>query len=148
MASQGPAQGRVIPRVTGSVLLGAGAIGAAVGLVNSLSLTVLQRTRELGLLRALGFTIRQLRRMVLAEAAQLTITAVVVGLILGAIYGWVGAQTLFGSIHGSPGIIVPGIPWVVIGVLVGGAVILTLVASVAPARRATRVSPVTALAAE
>ena len=131
-----------------SILVGFSALIAAVGLVNSLSLTVLQRTRELGLLRALGFTIRQLRRMVLAEAAQLTITAVLVGLILGGIYGWVGAQTLFGSIHGSPGIVAPGIPWTVIGALVAGSVILTLIASVAPARRATRVTPVTALAAE
>ena len=104
---------------------------------------MLQRTRELGLLRALGFTIRQLRGWCWPRAAQLTVTAVLVGLILGGIYGWVGAQTLFGSIHGSPGIIAPGIPWAVIGALVVGAVILTVIASVAPARRATRVSPVT-----
>ena len=110
---------------------------------------MLQRTRELGLLRALGFTIRQLRRMILAEAAQLTVTAVLVGLVLGGIYGWVGAQTLFGSIHGSPGIVAPGIPWRHRSASwSSGAVILTADRLGRPARRATRVSPVTALAAE
>src|SRR5690606_31519104 len=52
-----------------SVLVGFSAVIAGVGMVNNLSLSVLQRTRELGLLRALGFTAGQLRQMILAEAA-------------------------------------------------------------------------------
>ncbi|WBU38408.1 ABC transporter permease [Homoserinibacter sp. YIM 151385] len=131
-----------------SSLVGFSALIAAVGLVNNLSLSVLQRTRELGLLRALGFSARQLRNMVRAEAGQLTVAALAVGLLLGAGYGWAGAQSLLGSIQGSPGIVVPGIPWIVVGVVVGSAVLLTWIASAAPARRATRVSPVTALAVQ
>ncbi len=131
-----------------STLIGVSALIAAVGLVNALSLSVLQRTRELGLLRALGFSSAQLRRMVFSEAVQLTAAAVVVGLLLGTFYGWVGAQSLLGSINGSPGIIVPGVPWALLGIVVGGAALLTIGASIAPARRAIRVSPITALAVD
>ena len=131
-----------------SALIGVSALIAAVGLVNSLSLSVLQRTRELGLLRALGFTVKQLRRMILAESVQLTATAVLVGLVLGTIYGWAGAQSLLGSAKGVPGLVLPGIPWSILAVVVGSAAVLTAVATIGPSRRATRVSPVTALAVE
>lgn len=131
-----------------SILTGFSALIAAVGMVNNLSMSVLQRTRELGLLRALGFTASQVRRMILVESAQLTTAAVLVGFVLGAFYGWAGAQSLLGAINGAPGLVIPDFPWVVIGVIVVAAVILTLVATVAPSRRATRVSPVVALAVE
>lgn len=129
-----------------SILMGFSALIAAVGMVNNLSLSVLQRTRELGLLRALGFTARQVRAMITAEAAQLTLAAVVVGLALGTFYGWVGAQSTFGSINGSPGLVVPGMPPLfLLGVIVLAAT-LTIGASVAPSRRATKITPVVALA--
>lgn len=129
-----------------SVLVGFSGLIAAVGLVNNLSLSVLQRRRELGLLRALGFTVPQVRRMVLAESAQLTFSAVVLGLVLGAFYGWVGAQSLLGAASG--GIVVPGMPWLVVGLVVVAGAVLTAVASWSPARMAVRVSPVEALAVE
>ena len=131
-----------------SALIGFSALIAAVGLVNNLSLSVLQRTRELGLLRALGFTGRQVRTMVLAESAQLTVAATLVGLVLGTFYGWAGAQSLLGSIYGSPGIVLPVVPAVLLVVVVVAAAVLTLMATLAPSRRATRVAPVAALAVE
>ncbi|MFC9918869.1 ABC transporter permease [Agromyces binzhouensis] len=130
------------------ILIGFSALIAAVGLVNTLSLSVLQRTRELGLLRALGFERRQLRAMVLAESAALTAAATVTGIVLGTFYGWAGAQAMLGSVQGEPLVVAPSIPWGVIGVLVVAAGVLTLVASLAPSRRATTVSPVAALAIE
>jgi putative ABC transport system permease protein len=131
-----------------SVLVGFSALIAAVGLVNTLSLGVAQRTRELGLLRALGFTAAQLRRMITAEAAQLTVTAVLVGLVLGIGYGWSGAQAMFGSVLEAPGFLLPVVPaWLVVAVIAASAVI-TIAASVAPTRRATRIAPVVALAVE
>ena len=129
-----------------SILVGFSALIAAVGMVNNLSLSVLQRTRELGLLRALGFTGRQVRRMILVESASLTTAAVLVGLVLGTFYGWVGAQSLLGAISGGPGLVLPAIPVALLLVVVLAAVVLSLVASVAPSRRATRVAPVAALA--
>ncbi|MEP6843454.1 MAG: ABC transporter permease [Pseudolysinimonas sp.] len=131
-----------------SVLIGFSGLIAAVGLVNNLSLSVLQRIRELGLLRALGFSVRQLRRMILTESAQLTLTAVLLGLVLGGFYGWVGAQSFLGSINGSPGVVWPAVPWLLIGIVVLAGAALTAIASWAPSRRATRVSPIVALAVE
>ncbi|KGJ71929.1 hypothetical protein GY21_18775 [Cryobacterium roopkundense] len=129
-----------------SVLMGFSALIAAVGMVNNLSLNVLQRTRELGLLRALGFTALQIRRMILIESAQLSAAAVAVGLVLGTFYGWAGAQSLIGGIPGSPGIVMPIVPLDLIGVIVAAAAGLAAVASIAPSRRATRITPVAALA--
>ena len=109
---------------------------------------MLQRTRELGLLRALGFSVQQLRRMILSESAQLTLTAVVLGILLGGFYGWAGAQSMLGSLSGSPGFVFPAVPWVILAVVVVGGAALTAIASWAPTRRATRVSPITALSVE
>ncbi|MCU1409815.1 MAG: transporter permease [Rhodoglobus sp.] len=131
-----------------SVLIGFSALIAAVGMVNNLSLSVLQRTRELGLLRALGFTARQLRAMIRAEAAQLTIAAILVGLVLGIFYGWAGAQSLLGTINGAPGLVVPVVPLWLLAVVAVSAAVLTVVASVAPTRRATCIAPVVALAVD
>src|SRR5690606_8941159 len=78
------------------------AVIAAVGLVNLLTLGIVQRRRELGLLRALGLSNGQVRRVVLLEAAHLTITALVTGLVLGIVYGWAGAQSLLGSVPVDP----------------------------------------------
>jgi putative ABC transport system permease protein len=129
-----------------SVLVGFSALIAAVGLVNTLTMGMLQRRRELGLLRALGFTRGQLRAMILAEGAQLTAGAVVFGLLLGAVYGWAGAQSLLGKVvHGW---LAPSVPWPVLAVVVGGGILLTAVCSVIASRRAGTVSPVAALAVE
>lgn len=126
-------------------LVGFSAVIAAVGLVNTLSLNVMQRTRELGLLRTLGFTGAQVRRMVLAESAQMTLAALGFGLLLGVFYGWVAAQSLLGS---EAGVVAPTVPWGIVAGVAGFGIVLALVAAAAPARRAIRVSPVAALAAE
>ncbi|QEE61394.1 FtsX-like permease family protein [Salinibacterium sp. dk2585] len=128
-----------------SALIGFSAVTAAFGMVNTLSLSVLQRSRELGLLRALGFTARQVRSMIIAESLQLTVTGVGFGVVLGVVYGWAGAQSLLGSIEGSPGLVWPSVPWMLVVVVVAGAALVTLVTAQLPARRATRVSPVAAL---
>ncbi|MGO3146083.1 MAG: FtsX-like permease family protein [Leucobacter sp.] len=126
-------------------LVGFSAVIAAVGLVNTLSLSVLQRTRELGLLRALGFTGTQVRKMVLAESTQLAMAALGFGLVLGIFYGWIAAQSLMGA---QVGLAAPTIPWPILGGVVVFGVGLALIAAAAPARRAIRISPVAALAAD
>ncbi|MCA0378534.1 MAG: FtsX-like permease family protein [Actinobacteria bacterium] len=126
-------------------LVGFSAVIAAVGMVNTLSLGVLQRTRELGLLRALGFTGAQVRAMVMAESVQMTLAALGFGLVLGTFYGWVAAQSLLGS---QVGLMPPALPWLVLAGVVLFGTVLALGAAVAPARRAIRVSPVAALAVD
>ncbi len=124
-------------------LVGFSAVIAAVGMVNTLSLGVMQRTRELGLLRALGFTGSQVRAMVMAESVQMTFAALGFGLLLGTFYGWLAAQSLVGS---QVGLMPPTVPWPILVSIVVLGVLLALGAAVAPARRAIRVSPVAALA--
>jgi putative ABC transport system permease protein len=130
-----------------SVLVGFSAVIAAVGMINNLALSVLQRSREIGLLRALGFTGRQVRGMILAESLQMSVAAVGLGLALGIFYGWAAAQSMFGFVIAGGGLVAPAVPWLLVVSCVVGAVVLAVGATILPARRAVSVSPVTALAA-
>ena len=133
-------------------LVAVSAVIAGVGLVNLLTIGVVQRRRELGLLRAIGVSNGQVRRMVLLEAAHITITATATGLVLGIAYGWVGAQSLLGSVPTDPDMpapmtfVLPAVPLLPVIAIVAATAVLTLVAAVVPTRLATRVAPVEALA--
>src|SRR5690606_35548320 len=115
---------------------------------------VVQRRRQLGLLRAMGLSNRQVRRMILREAVHITVAATAAGLILGIAYGWIAAQSLLASVRMPPhfdstaGLIAPAVPWVPVAVIVAATAVLTLVAAATPTRLATRVAPVEALAAD
>jgi putative ABC transport system permease protein len=115
---------------------------SAVGFVSTMSLTVIQRRREIGLLRALGFTRRQVRRMITLESAALSATAIAFGMALGLVFGSVGAQSLVGRFTSG---FVWGLPWFVLAGTVLGALALVVAAARPPARRAVRVTPVEAL---
>lgn len=136
------------------VLVGISAVIAGVGLVNLLTIGVVQRRRELGLLRAIGLSNQQVRRMILLEALHVTIAATLTGLALGVLYGWIAAQSLLGSVRMPPhfeetaGLVAPAVPWVPIVVIVVATAVLALLAAVAPTRLATRVAPVEALAVD
>lgn len=132
-------------------LVAVSAVIAGVGLVNLLTIGVVQRRRELGLLRALGLSSGQVRRVVLFEAVHITITALAFGLVLGVVYGWVGAQSLLGSVsvppaYSSPTFVAPAVPWLPVLVVVAATAMLTAIATVVPTRLATRVTAVEALA--
>ncbi|CAN5546727.1 hypothetical protein BH10ACT5_BH10ACT5_12050 [soil metagenome] len=132
-------------------LVAVSAVIAGVGLVNLLTIGVVQRRRELGLLRALGVSNTQVRLMVLLEAAHATIAALAAGLVLGIAYGWAGAQSLLGSVAmppswQAPTLVWPAVPLWPVVVIVAATAVLTLVAAVVPTRLATRVAPVEALA--
>lgn len=132
-------------------LVAVSALIAAVGLINLLTLGVRQRRRELGLLRSLGLTTGQVRRMVLLEAAHLTVTALLTGLVLGVGYGWAGAQALFGSVWLGPGLtgalVPPAVPPGPIVIVIGATAALTLIAAATSIRPAVRATPIDALAA-
>lgn len=135
------------------VLVAVSAVIAAVGLVNLLTIGVVQRRRELGLLRAIGLSGAQVRRMVLLEATHITVAATVTGLVLGVVYGWIAAQSLLGSVPTLPdftpaGLVAPQVPWIPVAAVVVATAVLTLIAAAAPTRLATRVVPVEALAAD
>ncbi|HET9842002.1 MAG TPA: ABC transporter permease [Nocardioides sp.] len=118
---------------------------SAVGFVSTMSLTVIQRRREIGLLRSLGFTRGQVRRMITLESAALSATAIGFGIALGLVFGSVGAQALVGSQTQG---FAWGLPWVVLAGTVVGGFALVVAAARPPARRAVRVTPVDALRME
>jgi putative ABC transport system permease protein len=135
------------------VLVAVSAVIAAVGLVNLLTIGVVQRRRELGLLRSIGLSNGQVRRMVLLEATHITVAATFTGLVLGVAYGWIAAQSLLGSVPTLPdfepaGFVLPQIPWIPVAIIVVATAVLTLAAAATPTRLATRVAPVEALAAD
>jgi putative ABC transport system permease protein len=118
---------------------------AGVGFVSTMSLSVIQRTREIGLLRALGFTSGQVRTMITKESVALSATAVTFGMALGLLYGALGAQALIGFqtdgfVWGVPGVLLAGIA------VAGG--FLVLAASWVPSSRALAIAPVEALRAD
>jgi putative ABC transport system permease protein len=126
-------------------LIGFSILIASVGLINDLSMSVRRRRRELGLLRTLGLSVRAVRTMITAEAAQIALTSIVIGTLLGVLYGWAGAQSMLGSIR-EGGMIAPAVsPALIVSLLIVG-LALTAVAATGPARRATAVTPIIALA--
>jgi putative ABC transport system permease protein len=126
--------------VTG--LLGIAVIIAIVGVGNTLSLSVIERTRESAILRAIGLTTGQFRAMLAIEGVILAVVGAVIGIVLGIAYGFAGAFTI---LSGSWGLSF-AIPTERLVVIMLVAVIAGVVSSVLPARRAVRVSPVAALA--
>ncbi|MER2137414.1 MAG: ABC transporter permease, partial [Arthrobacter sp.] len=128
--------------VTG--LLGVAVVIALVGVANTLSLSVLERTRESSLLRALGLTKGQLRGMLALEAVLIAGVSALIGLGLGAVYGWLGAQSALGAFAD----VTPALPWLQLGGVLAVALVAGLGASLLPARRAARLSPVAGLSAD
>ncbi|RAN73499.1 hypothetical protein B5P43_30445 [Bacillus sp. SRB_336] len=128
--------------VTG--LLAVAIVIALIGVANTLSLSVLERTRENSLLRALGLTRGQLRGMLALEAVLIAGVAAVIGSVLGVVYGWLGAQSALGSFT----TVVAVVPWGQVLLVVAIAAAAGLLASVVPARRAARLSPVEGLAVD
>ena len=126
--------------VTG--LLGVAVLIALIGVANTLSLSVLERTRENSLLRALGLTRGQLRGMLALEAVLVAAVAALLGSALGTVYGWLGARSALGSLAA----VTPVVPWLQLAGVLAVAIAAGLLASVLPARRASRLSPVQGLA--
>jgi putative ABC transport system permease protein len=102
-------------------------------------MSVVERVRELGVLRAIGMSRRQAIRVVLVEAAILGI----VGVVLGSLAG-LGVGAVLLALGGGLGP-VAGIPWLPMAVAAGLGLVLPVVAAIYPARLAARVSIVTAL---
>ncbi len=116
---------------------------ALMGIANTLALSIHERSRELGLLRAVGQTRRQLRSMVRAEATTVALFGTVGGVALGVFLGWAVVDSL--ASEGFTRFAVPMMPLAVvvaIGALVG------VVAAVRPARRAARMDVLAAIATD
>ncbi|WP_214400964.1 FtsX-like permease family protein [Pseudonocardia lacus] len=127
-----------------TMLLAVAVLIALVGVGNTLGLSVLERTRESALLRALGLQRRQLRRMLAIEAALLSLAGTAVGIAIGTFFGWVGNHAVSGELNMANPQFAMSVPQT-LGVAVV-AVAAGVLASVLPGRRAARATPVDALA--
>ncbi|WP_320779861.1 ABC transporter permease [Streptomyces sp. CRN 30] len=124
-------------------LLALAIVVAVLGVVNTLALSVVERTREIGLMRAIGLSRRQLRRMIRLESVVIALFGALLGLGLGMGWGATAQQLL-----ALEGLKVLEIPWpTIIGVFVGAAFV-GLFAALVPAFRAARMNVLTAIATE
>ncbi|MDN5746093.1 MAG: FtsX-like permease family protein, partial [Nocardioidaceae bacterium] len=123
-------------------LLALAIVIAVIGIVNTLGLSVIERTREIGLLRAIGMSRRRLRRMITLESVTIALLGAVLGLVLGTVIGLLLQQSL-GDDLTSLGLPLTQLLWfLVIAVGVG------VVAAVIPAIRASRMDVLEAISTE
>ncbi|NBE92481.1 FtsX-like permease family protein [Nonomuraea sp. KC401] len=121
-------------------LLGLAILISLLGIANTLSLSVHERTRESALLRALGLTRRQLRAMLSVEALVLGLIGALVGAVLGGVFGWAAIMAMLdGALLSLP------VGQIALFVALSG--VAGVLAAVLPARRAARASITGALAA-
>ena len=118
---------------------------ALIGIGNTVSLAVVERTRELGLLRAVGMSRAHLRGMVRWEAALVAVYGTVLGLGIGLFLGWSLVFAIKQSGIETAAMVVPVGQLALIVLIAGSAGIL---AALLPARRAARTDVLTAIAAE
>jgi putative ABC transport system permease protein len=119
------------------VLLGFSIVISLFGIVNTLVLMVFERTRELGMLRAVGMTQLQVRRMIRHESVVTALIGVVLGIPVGLVLAaLIGRAIKFGAFV---------VPWGYLGIFVVAAVIAGIVAAIFPARRASRLNVLEAL---
>jgi putative ABC transport system permease protein len=112
------------------------------GMINTLVLSVYERTREIGMLRAIGMTRRQVRRMIRQESIITALIGAAIGLPLGIFLAALVNRAL------SEYDVRFAIPWVQLVVLTVVAVIIGILAAIMPARRAAKLNPLEAIAYE
>ncbi len=120
---------------------------ASLGIINTLVMAILERRREIGILKALGAGDRDIRQLFFAEAGAMGLA----GGALGVALGWgLGRVINFGTNlylrwQDLPGEDIWSVPWWLVGAAVGFAVLVSLVSGIYPAARAARLDPVQAL---
>ncbi|RSX52700.1 ABC transporter permease [Bifidobacterium callimiconis] len=124
-------------------LLALSIVIAIFGIVNTLALSVSERTKEIGLLRAIGTSRAQVRGMLAIEAAIISVFGTLLGLVTG-----VGAGVVIRAVYGGNGLEVLSIPWDQLGVFLVLSIVVGLLASVQPAGRALRKPVLDAVASE
>lgn len=118
---------------------------ALIGVVNTLLLAVFERTRELGLLRAVGTTRRQVRGIVLGESVIIAVLGTAVGLGVGILFGWALVRALAAD---EPDLARFAVPWDQLVVTIVISIVAGIAAGWLPARRAARLDVLAAIATE
>jgi putative ABC transport system permease protein len=124
-------------------LLGLALIIAVLGIVNTLALSVIERTREVGLLRAIGVSRAQLRTMITLESVVIAVLGAILGVVLGVGFG----IALMYAVR-DQGLEVISVPTTQLAVFLVLSVVIGVLAAIFPARRAARLDVLKAIAAE
>ncbi|WP_026409833.1 FtsX-like permease family protein [Actinomyces dentalis] len=125
------------------LVMGAALIISLTGLANITDVSVLERTREIGVLRATGADRSQIRRLIITETILLAVIGGTLGIIAGTALGAAGSLAVLGN-----GGLEVAIPWLPLAGLLAIALLVGATASLRPARRAAAMMPITALAAD
>ncbi len=123
-------------------LLGMSVVVALVGIVNTMTLSIFERRRELGMVRALGMTRQQVGRMVRIEAVLIGLLGTIVGMASGILLAWVIISSLSDGLGGEIGL---SFNWARVGLIFGVGLLVGVLASLLPARRATRLDMLDAM---
>ena len=124
-------------------LLGLAVVIALIGVTNTMTLSVFERTREIGLLRAIGLTRRQTRRMIRSEASIIAVFGAVLGVVIGVFFGWAILQAL--ADDGFSAFVIPFgtiALWIIITAFLG------IIFAILPAWRASKLNVLEAIAYE
>ncbi|MEV7430386.1 FtsX-like permease family protein [Nocardioides sp. NPDC092400] len=124
-------------------LLGLALVIAVLGIVNTLALSVIERTREVGLLRAIGLSRAQLRLMITLESVVIAVLGAVLGVLLGTFFGVALMRALR-----DEGLDVVSVPAGQLAAFLLVAVVVGVLAAVLPARRAARLDVLRAIATD
>jgi putative ABC transport system permease protein len=124
-------------------LLALAIVIALMGIGNTLALSIFERTRELGVLRAVGMTRRQLRSTIRWESVIIALQGTVLGLVIGVFFGWALVRAL-----ADEGLNTLTLPATSLAVVVVLAALAGVVAAILPARRAARIDVLRAVVSE
>jgi putative ABC transport system permease protein len=124
-------------------LLGLALLIAVLGIVNTLALSVIERTREVGLLRAIGVSRSQLRRMITLESVVISVLGATLGVVMGIGFGIALMYALR-----DEGLEVISVPADQLAVFMAASLVVGVLAAVLPARRAARLDVLRAIGTE
>ena len=125
-------------------LLAMAVIVAVLGVINTLAMSVFERSQEIGMLRAIGLDRRGVKRMVRLESLVISLFGGVLGIGLGVFFGWAAGE-LIGASVGTYSLV---LPWGRMGVFLGLAALVGVLAALWPARRAARLNMLAAIKTE
>ncbi|MFE6743623.1 ABC transporter permease [Streptomyces tubercidicus] len=125
-------------------LLAMAVIVAVLGVINTLAMSVFERSQEIGMLRAIGLDRPGIKRMVRLESLVISLFGGVLGIGLGVFFGWAAGPMISSSMPGY-GLV---LPWGRLGLFFAAAALIGVLAALWPARRAARLNMLTAIKAE
>ena len=122
-------------------LLSLAVVIAVLGIINTLTLSVIERRQEIGMLRAVGTQRGQVRTMIILESVQIAVFGALLGVSAGLLLGWA-----FLTVLADQGLENIAYPWTLIGGMLAGSVLVGIIAALWPAQRAAKTPPLDAIA--